>query len=107
MRRLALRVPLARLERVARADFLGRTTADALTRVDEAGAWLLSEAARLDTLAQKPAPILLGRHLVARGFQPGPRFKAILQRAFDAQLEGAFADESGALQWLAASGETP
>jgi tRNA nucleotidyltransferase (CCA-adding enzyme) len=38
---------------------------------------------------EKVAPTLLGRHLVERGMKPGPAFKAILQRAYEAQLENA------------------
>ena len=47
-----------------------------------------------------PRPLLLGRHLLAHGLKPGPRFKPILDVAFEAQLEGDFADEAGALAWL-------
>jgi tRNA nucleotidyltransferase (CCA-adding enzyme) len=47
-----------------------------------------------------PSPLLLGRHLIARGIAPGPQFGPILKEAFEAQLEGGFADEAGALEWL-------
>jgi tRNA nucleotidyltransferase (CCA-adding enzyme) len=43
---------------------------------------------------------MLGRHLVALGHQPGPAFKPALDAAFQAQLDGAFADEAGGLDWL-------
>jgi tRNA nucleotidyltransferase (CCA-adding enzyme) len=49
---------------------------------------------------QAPAPILRGRHLVALGLSPSPRFKLILDAAFEAQLDGAFNDEQGAQAWL-------
>jgi tRNA nucleotidyltransferase (CCA-adding enzyme) len=41
-----------------------------------------------------------GRHLVARGLKPGKDFKRILDAAFEAQLEGAFADEAAGRVWL-------
>lgn len=56
-----------------------------------------------DSLAladQAPRPILLGRHLVARGMTPGPAFKEWLDRAFEAQLTGEFSDPQGAAEWL-------
>lgn len=100
LRRLSLRVPIPRLLWVARADFLGRTTAEALAGIDEASQWLLAEAERLRIKDAAPQPILQGRHLLARGARPGPALGASLQRAFDAQLEGAFHDLPGALAWL-------
>jgi poly(A) polymerase len=36
----------------------------------------------------KPAPLLRGDDLIARGYRPGPLFKRILQTVEDAQLEG-------------------
>ncbi len=35
-----------------------------------------------------PEPFITGDDLVAAGFEPGPRFKAILDGVYDAQLEG-------------------
>ncbi|HEY4220464.1 MAG TPA: polynucleotide adenylyltransferase, partial [Myxococcota bacterium] len=104
IRRLALRVPIARLVCVARADHLGRTTPDALAREDRAGPWLLARAAALSVDRGKPKPIVQGRHLLARGMTPGPALGAVVKEAFEAQLEGAFVDEDGALAWLDARG---
>ena len=70
----------------------------------------LQETARtLDLESSSPKPLLLGRHLVARGMAPGPAFTPLLKAAFEAQLDGAFTDEEGALRWLAAhrAGENP
>lgn len=47
----------------------------------------------------RPAPLLRGRHLIELGHRPGPRFAAILESAFDAQLEGAIASEEEAIAW--------
>lgn len=100
IRRLALRVPLERLCRVASADFFGRTTPEALVRDDEAGPWLLEMAHRLAVKDAAPRPILQGRDLVARGLKPSPAFGALLKESFEAQLDGQFADHAGACAWL-------
>jgi tRNA nucleotidyltransferase (CCA-adding enzyme) len=100
VRRLSLRAPIPRLVRVANADHFGRTTPDALVRDPAVGEWLLAEAARLDVSSKAPGPILLGRHLIAKGIKPGPHMGALLKEAFEAQLEGTFVDEAGALAWL-------
>jgi tRNA nucleotidyltransferase (CCA-adding enzyme) len=33
-------------------------------------------------------PVIMGRHLVEKGFQPGPQFSVALKAAFEAQLDG-------------------
>lgn len=103
VRRLARRLAPATLAQwllVLRSDHLGRpplVSAETEARIE---AW--SEAAReLELRDSAPRPILLGRHLVAAGMQPGPSFKPILEEAFEAQLDGGFSDEAGALEWLA------
>lgn len=58
-------------------------------------------AEQLSVAEAGPQPILLGRHLIDQGMQPGPQFGALLHVAFDAQLDGMFDDLSGALAWLA------
>jgi tRNA nucleotidyltransferase (CCA-adding enzyme) len=57
-----------------------------------------AEQLRLQNAA--PKPLLLGRHLIARGQKPGAAFGALLGKAFEAQLEGEFTDLEGAQQWL-------
>ena len=54
--------------------------------------------------AAAPRPILMGRHLIARGMEPSPRFGEILKRAYEAQLDGDFTDEAGAIAWLESKG---
>ncbi|MBL8329712.1 MAG: HD domain-containing protein [Rubrivivax sp.] len=103
IRRLALKVPLERLCRVARADFLGRTTPEALATADsrriEATTWLLAQAEALQVRTEAPRPLLQGRHLLQRGHPHGPALGRALSQAFEAQLDGAFADLDGALAW--------
>jgi len=53
------------------------------------------------SLAQTPpSPLVLGRHLLARGIKPGPQMKPLLDRCFEAQLEGEFHDLDGAMKFL-------
>lgn len=102
LRRLARRLhpaTVAELALVMRADSGGRPpleSPDALALIRR----LLDRAATLALADAAPRPLLLGRHLLAAGLSPGPEFKLLLDRAFEAQLDGAFADESTALIWL-------
>jgi tRNA nucleotidyltransferase (CCA-adding enzyme) len=68
---------------------------------------LLSWAHRLEVRQKPPAPILMGRHLMELGLQPGPQFGPILHGAYEAQLEGAFFDLPQALEWLRQQPESP
>lgn len=61
---------------------------------------LQTKAEELRLRDAAPKPLLLGRHLVERGLKPGKQFRAVLDAAFEAQLEGQFTDLNGALQWL-------
>ncbi len=44
------------------------------------------EAAPIEEI--RPTPLVTGRDLIAAGYRPGPEFKAMLEAAEDAQLEG-------------------
>jgi tRNA nucleotidyltransferase (CCA-adding enzyme) len=57
-----------------------------------------AEALALEKAA--PRPLVQGRDLIALGLKPGPEFAPILARAFEAQLDGVFTDDSGARAWL-------
>lgn len=99
IRRLAARVKrVDRLTRVAFADKSGRPP----IVVDDfpEGEWLLKKATELAIQDSAPKPILLGRHLVELGIKPGPHFGKILDRAYEAQLEGEFADEASGRAYL-------
>ncbi len=52
--------------------------------------------------AARPALLLTGRDLIAAGYRPGPQFKAMLEAAEDAQLEGAVTTSTEALQLIQA-----
>jgi poly(A) polymerase len=49
----------------------------------------------------RPSPLLSGVDLIAMGYQPGPRFKEILARVEDAQLEGRLHSREQAVAWVA------
>jgi tRNA nucleotidyltransferase (CCA-adding enzyme) len=101
IRRLALRVPILSLCRLALADFRGRAAADA-TGPCAAAEWLLGRASALGVLRQAPQPLLQGRDAQGLGVTPGPAMGELLKAAFEAQLDGAFADLPGAIAWAQA-----
>ena len=100
IRRLATQVNLRLLVRVARHDDAGRPPRP----VDDfpAGRWLLERAEALAAADAAPRPIVLGRHLVELGLAPGRDFKPLLEKCFEAQLDGAFTDLDGGLAFLRA-----
>jgi tRNA nucleotidyltransferase (CCA-adding enzyme) len=90
-RRLARKCELDLLYRVAKADSLGRN-ADWVPREkwfsSEAQEWFIARARELEVDQQPPAPILLGRHLLEMGLQPGPRMGEITKAVYEMQLDG-------------------
>ena len=80
------------LVRVARADHLGRTTADALAGRFEAGDAFLAAARAHSVEHAAPRDAVLGRHLVARGMEPGPGFAPILEQCREIQDETGWTD---------------
>jgi tRNA nucleotidyltransferase (CCA-adding enzyme) len=83
-RRLARRVNINLLYRVAKADSLGRGAAS--TSVSQE--WFLERARELGVEHGAPAALLQGRHLVEAGFEPGPRMGELLRRVYELQLDG-------------------
>lgn len=61
-------------------------------------AWV-ETAKRLDLTAVQPMPILRGRDLIALGMKPGREMGVILEKAFEAQLDGEFSNLDEAIQW--------
>jgi tRNA nucleotidyltransferase (CCA-adding enzyme) len=99
VRRLANKVSrIDRLARVARADAGGRPPLPADD--DPAATWLLARAEELELADHKPTPLVQGRHLIERGLEPGPEFGPLLERCFEAQLDGAFASLEEGLAYL-------
>ena len=83
-RRLAQKVDLELLARLARADCLGRTGDFDCSAMD----WFIERARALGVEHRPPAPLLLGRHLLALGLSPGPRVGEILKQVYEKQLDG-------------------
>jgi tRNA nucleotidyltransferase (CCA-adding enzyme) len=84
-RRLAQKVDLELLARLAKADCLGREPG----RFDcSAMDWFLERARALGVEHHPPAPLLLGRHVLALGLRPGPRVGEILKTIYERQLDG-------------------
>ena len=102
VRRLARKIAPATLDEllaVMQADHLGRPPlipAETVRRLEQ----LRTAAQRLILEHAAPRPIVLGRHIIALGYQPGPQFKRALEAAFESQLDGAFNDEAGGIEWM-------
>jgi tRNA nucleotidyltransferase (CCA-adding enzyme) len=84
-RRLALKVDLELLARVAKSDCLGRVPgAFDCTAMD----WFLERARALGVEHGAPKPFVLGRHVLAHGVKPGPQVGAVLKQLYEMQLDG-------------------
>ncbi|HEY6404204.1 MAG TPA: HD domain-containing protein [Blastocatellia bacterium] len=83
-RRLSLKAELDLLYRVARADCLGRK-GDFKPEAEE---WFIARARSLGVEARPPKPLLMGRHVLDLGLQPGPRIGEITRAVYEMQLEG-------------------
>ena len=83
-RRLALKVDLELLARLATADCLGRTGPFDCSAMD----WFLERARELGVANAPPAPLLLGRHLLDLGVPPGPLVGRLLKQIYEQQLDG-------------------
>jgi tRNA nucleotidyltransferase (CCA-adding enzyme) len=83
-RRLAAKVDLELLARVADADCHGRTG-----QFDcSATQWFLGRARELGVEHGGPAPLLMGRHLLDLGMKPGPEMGIVLKEIYERQLDG-------------------
>jgi tRNA nucleotidyltransferase (CCA-adding enzyme) len=90
-RRLARRCEPDLLYRVAKADSLGRN-ADWVPREKwygaEAQEWFIERTRELEVEQRPPDPLLLGRHLLELGLQPGPQMGKITRAVYEMQLDG-------------------
>jgi tRNA nucleotidyltransferase (CCA-adding enzyme) len=84
-RRLALKVDLELLARVAKSDCLGRTGHFDCSAMD----WFLDRARDLGVQHAPPEPIVKGRHLLELGLTPGPRVGVVLREIYEKQLDGS------------------
>ena len=83
-RRLAQKVNMEWLARVAKSDCLGRTGPFDCTAMD----WFLDRARSLGVERAPARPILLGRHLLDLGVAPGPAMGVLLKEVYERQLDG-------------------
>jgi tRNA nucleotidyltransferase (CCA-adding enzyme) len=83
-RRLAQKVDLELLARLAEADCVGRSGDFDCSAMS----WFLDRARALGVEHGPPRPLLLGRHLLALGLKPGPRVGVILKQVYERQLDG-------------------
>ena len=91
VRRMAVRVTpssIAMLVKLMEADHSGRPPLEKCVPLNASKILLISE--RLQVTEKKPDPIVKGRHLVAMEMEPGPHFKQILDKCYQAQLDGKF-----------------
>ena len=93
-RRLAQKVDLELLARLAKSDCLGRQPG---TFNCEAMDWFLQRARTLGVEHRPPGPILLGRHLLELGMRPGPAMGEILKAVYEQQLDGTVTDLESAM----------
>jgi tRNA nucleotidyltransferase (CCA-adding enzyme) len=83
-RRLAQKVDLELLARLAKSDCLGRTGVFDCSAMD----WFLERARELGVDRSPPKPLLLGRHLLDLGMSPGPAIGELLKQVYEKQLDG-------------------
>ena len=84
-RRLAHKVDLELLARVAKSDCEGRQPGQFDCSAMD---WFLERARALGVQHRPPEPILLGRHLLDLGMKPGPRVGEILKAIYEQQMDG-------------------
>jgi tRNA nucleotidyltransferase (CCA-adding enzyme) len=87
-RRLAQKVDLELLARVAKADCEGRGGGFDCSAMDR----FLERARALGVQHAPPDPLVKGRHLIALGVRPGPAVGEILREVYERQLDGSVAD---------------
>jgi tRNA nucleotidyltransferase (CCA-adding enzyme) len=87
-RRLAQKVDLELLARVARADCEGRGGGFDCSAMD----WFVQRARELDVEHAPPEPLVRGRHLVELGVAPGRALGDVLRQVYERQLDGSVAD---------------
>jgi tRNA nucleotidyltransferase (CCA-adding enzyme) len=101
VRRLAVRLGRATMRElllILEADHSGRPPLP--DGLPEPASDIAAIAERLALEASRPRPIIGGQHLIDRGYTPGPLFGKVIGACYEAQLDGIFLDEPGAVQHL-------
>jgi len=86
-RRLAHKVDLELLARVAKSDCEGRGGGFDCSAMD----WFVGRARELGVEHAAPQPLVLGRHLLQLGMTPGPSIGEVLKEVYERQLDGSVA----------------
>jgi tRNA nucleotidyltransferase (CCA-adding enzyme) len=92
-RRLAQKVDLELLARVAKSDCEGRGGGFDCSAMDQ----FLERARRLGVEHAPPEPLVKGRHLLALGVKPGPAVGEVLKQVYERQLDGSATDFESAM----------
>ena len=92
-RRLAQKVDLELLARVAKSDCEGRGGGFDCSAMDA----FLDRARALGVEHAPPEPLVKGRHLLELGVTPGPAVGEVLKQVYERQLDGTVADFDAAL----------
>jgi len=87
-RRLALKVDLELLARIAKSDCEGRGGGFDCTAME----WFVTRARELGVEHAPPEPLVKGRHLLQLGAAPGPAIGEVLREVYERQLDGSVAD---------------
>jgi tRNA nucleotidyltransferase (CCA-adding enzyme) len=92
-RRLAQKVDLELLARVAKSDCEGRGGGFDCSAMEA----FLERARRLGVEHAPPEPLVKGRHLLELGVRPGPAVGEVLKQVYERQLDGTVADFDAAV----------
>jgi tRNA nucleotidyltransferase (CCA-adding enzyme) len=93
-RRLAQKVDLELLARLAKSDCMGRTGPFDCSAMD----WFIERARALGVEHRPPPRLLMGRHLLSLGMTPGPEMGRILAAVYERQLDGDIATVEEAMR---------
>ena len=101
VRRLSRRLgnaTIAQLLRLIEADLCGRPPLPGELPVELK---MIEEYATQENITDgSPQPLIGGKHLIAAGYAPARWFRDVLKSCYEAQMDGLFADEAGAVAHL-------
>lgn len=83
-RRLAQRVDIDLLYRVAKSCAVAHSSSSAATAAD----WFIKRARALGVEHGPPSPLLQGRHLIEAGYEPSREMGSLLRNVYELQLDG-------------------
>jgi len=95
---------LKTLHLVSKADHLGRLTPEALAKQFPSGEEFLRRAEQIHVVNRYEPDVVMGRHLLARGYQPGPQIGVILTQCREKQYESGLTDPDAILEEVLSDG---